>query len=82
TIVVEDGKLHIYKDVYKQETNTEENLRAVLQAHGLNFEDLPAAQRTQILNALKSVSKKNEAVVQIPSAQKGYPAPAELDRGR
>jgi len=82
TIVVEDGKLHIYKDVYKQETNTEENLRAVLQAHGLNFEDLPAAQRTQILNALKSVSKKNEVVVQIPAAQKGYPAPAALDSGR
>src|ERR1051325_4941134 len=32
TIVLEDGKLHIYKDVYAQDTNTEENLRAVLEA--------------------------------------------------
>ncbi|HVF58093.1 MAG TPA: L,D-transpeptidase, partial [Pyrinomonadaceae bacterium] len=31
TIVVEDGKLHIYRDVYEKGTNTEENLRAVLQ---------------------------------------------------
>src|ERR1051325_9873889 len=28
TIVAEDGKLHIYRDVYNQKTNTEENLRA------------------------------------------------------
>jgi len=83
TIVIEDGKLHIYKDVYDQKTNTEENLRNVLSAHGLNWEELPAAQQTQMLNALKSVSKKKEAVVAIASpAQKGYPAPAQLDSGR
>lgn len=81
TIVLEDGKLHIYKDVYDQQTNTEENVRSVLSAHGLNFEELPAQQRAQILNALKSVSKKNEVVVQVP-AEKGYPAPVELDSGR
>lgn len=83
TIVVEDGKLHIYKDVYEQNTNTEENLRNVLQKHGLSFDDLPANQQTQILNALKSVSKKNEAIVALPTlAQKGYPAAVELDSGR
>ena len=82
TIVVEDGKLHIYKDVYEQNTNTEENLRAVLGAHGLKFEDLPPATQTELLNALKSVSKKKEVAVQLPSqAQKGYPAPVELDKG-
>src|SRR6266849_11137306 len=32
TIVVEDGQLHIYRDVYDQNTNTEENLRTVLEA--------------------------------------------------
>lgn len=82
TIVVEDGKLYIYKDVYEQNTNTEENLRNVLQKHGLNFDDLPANQQTQILNALKSVSKKNEAIVALPTlTAKGYPAPVELDKG-
>ena len=82
TIVLEDGKLHIYKDVYDQKTNTEENLRSVLTAHGVDFESLPAAQKTQLLNALKSVSKKNEATVAIASAQKGYPAAVQLDSGR
>jgi lipoprotein-anchoring transpeptidase ErfK/SrfK len=82
TIVVEDGKLYIYKDVYQQNTNTEENLRAVLQAHGTNLEDLTDAERTAALNALKAVSKKKEAVVAIPSlTRKGYPAPVELDKG-
>ena len=82
TIVVEDGKLYIYKDVYEQDTNTEENLRSVLTKHGLRFEDLPPATQTELLNSLKSVSKKKEVVVQIPSlTQKGYPAPVELDKG-
>ena len=78
TIVLEDGKLHIYKDVYAQDTNTEANLRSVLEAHGLKLEDLP--QRTEILNALKDVKK--ETVFDIGSvAQKGYPAPVDLNTG-
>ena len=82
TIVVEDGKLHVYKDVYEQNTNTEENLRAVLQAYGTSLENLTDAERTAVLNALKSVSKKKEVVVPIASlTQKGYPAPVELDKG-
>lgn len=54
TIVLEDGKLHIYKDVYAQDTNTEENLRRVLEANGLKLEDLP--QRAEILDALNTMS--------------------------
>ena len=80
TIVLEDGKLHIYKDVYAQETNTEENVRSVLEAHGTRFEDLSEQQRTQILNALKDTKK--ETVIDISSvAKKGYPAPVNLDTG-
>jgi len=113
TIVLEDGKLHIYKDVYAQDTNTEENLRQVLSAQGVNFEDLPEQQRTDLLNALNTMSphptaspspspeaspekktartKKpaakptNEIVIDLSSvsglAQKGYPAPVDLDTG-
>jgi hypothetical protein len=81
TIVIEDGKLHVYKDVYEQNTNTEENLKAVLAAHGLKFEDLPAAKQTELLNSLKSVSKKKEVVLEIPAVQKSYPGPVELDKG-
>ena len=80
TIVLEDGKLHIYKDVYAQDTNTEENLRAVLEANGVRLEDLSEQQRTEILNALKDVKK--ETVIDISSvAKKGYPAPVALDTG-
>lgn len=79
TIVIEDGKLHIYRDVYAQDTNTEENLRRVLEANGLKLEDLP--QREQILNAVNSKPKK-EVVIDLGStAQKGYPAPVALDTG-
>lgn len=109
TIVLEDGKLHIYRDVYAQDTNTEENLRAVLDAHGVRFEDLSEQQRTEILNAVnamsanptaavsptpeaspakktakpkKSAKPQNEVVIDLGTvAQKGYPAPVNLDNG-
>jgi len=81
TIVIEDGKLHIYRDVYAQNTNTEENLRRVLEANGMKLEDLSEQQRTQILNALNSKPKK-EVVIDLGTvAQKGYPAPVDLDNG-
>ncbi|HYR75375.1 MAG TPA: L,D-transpeptidase [Pyrinomonadaceae bacterium] len=57
TIVVEDGKLHIYRDVYDQNTNTEENLRAVLQANGITFEDLGGEEKAQVLDALNAMSR-------------------------
>ena len=56
TIVVEDGKLHIYRDVYDQETNTEENLRAVLEANGSSLENLSAEERGEVMNALNAMS--------------------------
>ena len=58
TIVLEDGKLHIYKDVYAQDTNTEENLRRVLEAQGARLEDLSQEQRQQTLEALNAMSAK------------------------
>ncbi len=57
TIVVEDGKLHIYRDVYDQNTNTEENLRAVLGVNGIRLEDLSEEERTQVLDALNAMSR-------------------------
>ncbi|HSE31149.1 MAG TPA: L,D-transpeptidase [Pyrinomonadaceae bacterium] len=58
TIVVEDGKLHIYKDVYAQNANTEENLRRVLETHGVRFDDLSADEKNQLLYALNAMSAK------------------------
>src|ERR1043166_9047909 len=110
TIVLEDGKLHIYKDVYAQDTNTEENLRKVLSANGVNFDDLSQQQKTDALNALNQLAAhptassspspeaspekktkkpaakpQNEIVIDLSGvsgvAQKGYPAPVDLDTG-
>src|SRR6266446_2134494 len=57
TIVVEDGKLHIYRDVYDQDTNTEGNLRAAFLANGIQFEDLSEEERSEVLDALNSMSR-------------------------
>jgi lipoprotein-anchoring transpeptidase ErfK/SrfK len=106
TIVLEDGKLHIYKDVYAQDTNTEDNLRSVLEANGVRWEDLSEQQRAEALNALNAMSAhptasasptpaaspdkktkkpakpQNEVVIDLGAvAQKGYPAPVDLDTG-
>ena len=67
TIVVEDGKLHIYRDVYDQDTNTEENLRKVLEANGIQFEDLSEAEREQVLNALSAMSRHPQSAGSKPS---------------
>ncbi len=61
TIVVEDGKLHIYRDVYDQDTNTEENLRAVLDANGVRFDDLTEEERAHLLDALAQMSGSSNA---------------------
>jgi hypothetical protein len=57
TIVVEDGKLYIYRDVYDRDTNTEENLRAVLEANGVSFDSLTEAERTKVLDALRQMAR-------------------------
>jgi hypothetical protein len=57
TIVIEDGKLHIYRDVYDQDSNTEANLRAVLEANNVKLEDLSEDERAQVLEALNAMSR-------------------------
>ena len=57
TIVVEDGKLKIYRDVYDKGTNTEENLRAVLEVFGVRLEDLSEQERAQVAEALKAMAR-------------------------
>ena len=86
TIVLEDGKLYVYPDVYKQDTNTEENVRKVLEAQGGKFEDLSEEQRAEIRDALAGKTKpaKGEkgVVIELTAlAGKGYPVPVNLDNG-
>jgi len=56
TIVVEYGKLHIYRDVYDKGTNTEENLRRVLEVYGVKLEDLSEQERAQVTQALEAMA--------------------------
>jgi len=56
TIVVEDGKLHLYRDVYERGTNTEENLRAALGTYGVTMEQLSEDERRQVKQALAQMS--------------------------
>jgi lipoprotein-anchoring transpeptidase ErfK/SrfK len=56
TIVVEDGKLRIFRDVYEKGTNTEENLRKVFEANGVSFDSLNEQVRQKILAGLKQMA--------------------------
>ena len=60
TIVFEDGQLHIYRDVYNQNTNTEENLRAVLEANGTNLDSLKTEEKARLLEALNAMSRRRK----------------------
>ncbi|MFL6210032.1 MAG: L,D-transpeptidase family protein [Pyrinomonadaceae bacterium] len=56
TIMVEDGKLHIYRDVYDHGTNTEETLRRVLDVYGVSLDELSAQERAQVMDALAQMA--------------------------
>jgi lipoprotein-anchoring transpeptidase ErfK/SrfK len=62
TIVIEDGRLYIHKDVYGKRTNTEENLRAAFAANGLSFDNLSEAEKAQALEALTAMSAEQRKV--------------------
>lgn len=57
TITVEDGKLHIYRDVYDRGANTEENLRNVLQQYGVSLDQLSAPKRAEVTRALGQMAR-------------------------
>jgi lipoprotein-anchoring transpeptidase ErfK/SrfK len=74
TIVFEDGQLHIYRDVYDQNTNTEENLRAVFKANGASLDDLTSEERDQVLDALNAMSRFPKKHPAKPTSEPG-PSP-------
>jgi lipoprotein-anchoring transpeptidase ErfK/SrfK len=57
TIVIEDGKLHIYRDVYERGTNTEENLSAVLAAYDVSLDQLSPEERTSVEQAMAEMAR-------------------------
>jgi hypothetical protein len=56
TIVIQNGQLHVYRDVYNKNTNTEENLRAAFEANGIVFDTLSEEQKTQASEAVNAMS--------------------------
>lgn len=78
TIVVEDGKLHIYRDVYDQDTNTEGNLRPALLANGINFEDLSEEERGEVMDALNAMSRHPQKATSRKTAGNATPAASPL----
>jgi lipoprotein-anchoring transpeptidase ErfK/SrfK len=77
TIVVEDGRLHIYRDVYDKGTNTEENLRRVLEVYGVKLEDLNEQERAQTLEALHAMARDAYG-----NPTDAAPTPAAKDKGK
>jgi L,D-transpeptidase ErfK/SrfK len=57
TITVEDGKLHVYRDVYERGTNTEENLSKVLQTYGVTLDQLSDSKRAEVLQGLRLMAR-------------------------
>lgn len=68
TIVVEDGKLHIYRDVYDRNTNSEAELKRVLQAYDVSWEELTKKEQQQLQTALNLMARDATGKANAPSA--------------
>jgi lipoprotein-anchoring transpeptidase ErfK/SrfK len=67
TIMVENGSIHIYKDVYAEHTNTKEKLEEVLSAFNVKFDDLSETEKGQLTEALRLMSPGVPPPAQTPS---------------
>ncbi|MES3016392.1 MAG: L,D-transpeptidase [Bacteroidota bacterium] len=56
TIVAENGKLFIYRDVYERGTNTMKDVVRVLQAYGVKYESLSAQEKAAVTSALTQMN--------------------------
>lgn len=72
TMAVEDGKLHVYRDVYDRGTNVKENLEALLGTYGVTLEDLTEEERTKAMAALELMSRApdGKAAAKLTEAEK------------
>jgi len=56
TIVLENGTLKIFRDVYERGTNTEENVRRVLEVYGTSLDQLDQQTKDAIQAALRAMN--------------------------
>ena len=71
TIVVEDGKLKIFRDVYEHGTNTIENLQKVLDAYGVSYDSLSETERQKITAALLGMNKDAQGNLIVENIEMG-----------
>ena len=82
TITVEDGKLHIYRDVYDRGTNTEENLKKVLETYGVSLDGLSEAKRAEILKALGQMARDASGKAAAPEVAASNGSPVKKANGK
>ena len=69
TIVVEDGKLHVYPDVYELKKNTLENVRAELKSSGVDDSLVTDAEIERILKLAKGKKKYVAAIADLEAGK-------------
>jgi hypothetical protein len=69
TIVVEDGKLHVYPDVYQLKKNTLENVRAELKSSGVDDSLVTDAEIKRILGLVKGKTKYSASVADLEAGK-------------
>lgn len=69
TIVVEDGKLHVYPDVYELKKNSLENVRAEMKSSGVDDSLVTDAEIKRILNLAKGKKKYVAAVADLEAGK-------------
>jgi hypothetical protein len=69
TIVVEDGKLYVYPDVYELKKNTLENIRAELRSSGVDDSLVTDAEIRRILSLVKGKKKYVASVTDLEAGK-------------
>ncbi|HET6512987.1 MAG TPA: L,D-transpeptidase, partial [Candidatus Kapabacteria bacterium] len=82
TIVAQDSGLYIYRDVYSRGTNTEENVRRVLDQHGVKYDQLSDTERTQISDAIRAMSGLTDSVAMASSSDTAKKSTASAKTGK
>ncbi len=82
TIVLQDGALHILRDVYGYGNNSEERLEAVLSAHGVTIDQLSPAERTQVTDAIREMSAGVPTGASVPTGRDPAARPATDSAGK
>ncbi len=73
TIVVEDGKIKIFRDVYEHGTNTTANLKRVLETYGVSYDSLSEEEKQKLIRALNDMNKdaQGNAIVENVDSSNG-----------